>query len=136
VQVLRSLSTCENILYAPRDFGRPADGLLTLANLGGIGKDFVGLEVCRGTAGMNTVMTPGGGTFRLQFAPAALSVCSHASGGYIYSLAVGALFLFGSPGLLLPWTRLWAVRLDARPSPSHHSRVVVLVSSCVPVGLT
>jgi len=40
----------------------------------------------------------GGAIFRLQFAPAALSVCSHASDGYIYSLAVGALFLFGSFG--------------------------------------
>jgi hypothetical protein len=67
-----------------RDFGRRTDDLLTLANLGGIGMDFVGLgcllpccwyEYCDDGAE--------GGIFRLQFAPAALSVCSHIGDGYL-----------------------------------------------------
>jgi hypothetical protein len=64
VQVLRSLSACENISYAPRDFGRPADGLLTLANFGGIGKDFAPGMFVAGPLVMNTAMAwLGGGTF-------------------------------------------------------------------------
>jgi len=76
---------------------------LLAANLGGIGKGFVGLAMfIAGLLVMNTVMTASAvGLFgfssrlpRFQFAVTALTA--------IYSLAVGALFLFGSPGLLPP----------------------------------
>lgn len=169
VDVLRSLSACENISYAPRwisegmvssiltttssassdsDFRlltayrlgaeTPSPPMIFLlsANLGGIGKDFVGLDVCRGTAGMNTVMTTPGVLFfgfssrlpRFQFVVTPLTAISIA-----WQLVLSSCS--GPSGLLLPWTRLWAGRLDTRLSPGHHSRVVVLVSSCVPAGL-
>jgi high-affinity nickel-transport protein len=74
---------------------------LLAANLGGISKGFVGLAMfIAGLLVMNTVMTAvAAGLFgfssrlpRFQFAVTALTA--------IYSLAVGALFLFGSSGLL------------------------------------
>ena len=73
------------------------------ANLGGIGKGFIGLAMfIMGLLVMNTVMTASAvGLFsfssclpRFQFVVTALTA--------IYSLAVGALFLFGSSGLLPP----------------------------------
>jgi hypothetical protein len=76
---------------------------LLAANLGGIGKGFVGLAMfIAGLLVMNTVMTASAvGLFgfssrlpRFQFAVTALTA--------VYSLAVGALFLFGSSGLLPP----------------------------------
>jgi high-affinity nickel-transport protein len=76
---------------------------LLAANLGGIGKGFVGLSMfIAGLLVMNTVMTASAvGLFglssrlrRFQFVVTALTA--------IYSLAVGALFLFGSSGLLPP----------------------------------
>jgi len=76
---------------------------LLAANLGGIGKGFLGLTMF--TAGllvMNTMMTASAvglfgfssGLPRFQFVVTALTA--------IYSLAVGAFFLFGSSGLLPP----------------------------------
>ena len=74
---------------------------LLAANLGGIGKGFVGLAMfIAGLLVMNTVMTASAvGLFgfssrlpRFQFVVTALTAA--------YSLAVGALFLFGSSGLL------------------------------------
>jgi high-affinity nickel-transport protein len=76
---------------------------LLAANLGGISKGFVGLTMfIAGLLVMNTVMTAVAvGLFgvssrlpRFQFVVTALTA--------IYSLAVGALFLFGSSGLLPP----------------------------------
>ena len=76
---------------------------LLAANLGGIGKGFIGLAMfIAGLLVMNTVMTASAvGLFgfssrlpRFQFVVTALTA--------IYSLAVGALFLFGSSGLLPP----------------------------------
>jgi high-affinity nickel permease len=76
---------------------------LLAANLGGIGKGFVGLAMfIAGLLVMNTVMTASAvGLFgfssrlpRFQFIVTTLTA--------IYSLAVGALFLFGSSGLLPP----------------------------------
>jgi len=76
---------------------------LLAANLGGIGKGFVGLTMfIAGLLVMNTVMTASAvGLFgfssrlpRFQFVVTALTA--------IYSLAVGAFFLFGSAGLLPP----------------------------------
>jgi ABC-type nickel/cobalt efflux system permease component RcnA len=76
---------------------------LLAANLGGIGKGFVGLAMfIAGLLVMNTVMTASAvGLFgfssrlpRFQFVVTALTA--------IYSLAVGTLFLFGSSGLLPP----------------------------------
>ena len=74
---------------------------LLAANLGGVGKGFVGLAMfIAGLLAMNTVMTASAvGLFgfssrlpRFQFVVTALTA--------IYSLAVGALFLLGSSGLL------------------------------------
>jgi len=74
---------------------------LLAANLGGIGKGFVGLAMfIAGLLVMNTAMTASAvGLFgfssrlpRFQFVVTALTAA--------YSLAVGALFLFGSAGLL------------------------------------
>ena len=74
---------------------------LLAANLGGIGKGFIGLAMfIAGLLAMNTVMTASAvGLFgassrlpRFQFVVTALTA--------LYSLAVGALFLFGSSGLL------------------------------------
>jgi ABC-type nickel/cobalt efflux system permease component RcnA len=74
---------------------------LLAANLGGIGKGFVGLAMfIAGLLAMNTVMTASAvGLFgfssrlpRFQFVVTALTA--------IYSLAVGAFFLLGSSGLL------------------------------------
>ena len=74
---------------------------LLAANLGGIGKGFVGLATfIAGLLVMNTVMTASAvGLFgfssrlpRFQFVVTALTA--------IYSLAVGALFLVGSSGFL------------------------------------
>jgi high-affinity nickel permease len=76
---------------------------LLAANLGGIGKGFVGLAMfIAGLLVMNTIMTAAAvGLFgfssrlpRFQFVVTALTA--------IYSLAVGAFFLFGSSGLLPP----------------------------------
>lgn len=76
---------------------------LLTANLGGIGKGFLGLAMfIAGLLIMNTVMTASAvGLFgfssrlpRFQFVVTALTA--------IYSLAVGAIFLFGSSGLLPP----------------------------------
>jgi high-affinity nickel permease len=76
---------------------------LLTANLGGVGKGFVGLGMfIAGLLVMNTVMTGFAvGLFgfssklpRFQFVVTTLTA--------IYSLAVGALFLFGSSGLLPP----------------------------------
>jgi high-affinity nickel-transport protein len=76
---------------------------LLAANLGGIGKGFIGLAMfIAGLLVMNTVMTASAvGLFgfssrlpRFQYAVTALTA--------IYSLAVGGLFLFGSSGLLPP----------------------------------
>jgi high-affinity nickel permease len=76
---------------------------LLAANLGGIGKGFIGLAMfIGGLLVMNTVMTASAvGLFgfssrlpRFQIAVTALTA--------IYSLAVGAVFLFGSSGLLPP----------------------------------
>jgi high-affinity nickel-transport protein len=76
---------------------------LLAANLGGIGKGFIGLAMfIAGLLVMNTVMTASAvGLFgfssrlpRFQFAVTALTA--------IYSLAVGCFFLFGSSGLLPP----------------------------------
>ena len=76
---------------------------LLAANLGGVTKGFVGLAMfIVGLLAMNTVMTASAvGLFgfssrlpRFQRAVTALTA--------IYSLAVGALFLFGSSGLLPP----------------------------------
>jgi high-affinity nickel permease len=76
---------------------------LLAANLGGTGKGFIGLAMfIGGLLIMNTVMTASAvGLFgfssrlpRFQIAVTALTA--------IYSLAVGALFLFGSSGLLPP----------------------------------
>jgi hypothetical protein len=76
---------------------------LLAANLGGISKGFVGLAMfIAGLLVMNTVMTAAAvGLFgfssrlpRFQFVVTALTA--------IYSLAVGAFFLFGSSGLLPP----------------------------------
>jgi high-affinity nickel permease len=74
---------------------------LLAANLGGIGKGFVGLTMfIAGLLVMNTVMTASAvGLFgfssrlpRFQFVVTAVTA--------IYSLAVGAVFVFGSSGLL------------------------------------
>lgn len=76
---------------------------LLAANLGGIGKGFIGLVMfIAGLLVMNTVMTASAvGLFgfssrlpRFQYVVTALTA--------IYSLAVGALFLFGSSSLLPP----------------------------------
>jgi hypothetical protein len=76
---------------------------LLAANLGGIGKGFIGLAMfIAGLLAMNTAMTASAaGLFgfssrlpRFQFVVTALTA--------IYSLAVGTLFLFGSSGLLPP----------------------------------
>jgi hypothetical protein len=76
---------------------------LLAANLGGIGKGFVGLAMfIAGLLVMNKVMTASAaGLFglssrlpRFQFAVTALTA--------MYSLTVGVLFLFGSSGLLPP----------------------------------
>jgi len=75
---------------------------LLSANLGGIGKDFVGLDVCRGTAGMNTAMTaPEVVLFGFSSRLPRFQIVVTAPTA-IYSLAVGARFLFGSSGLLPP----------------------------------
>lgn len=74
---------------------------LLAANLGGIGKGFIGLGMfIVGLLAMNTVMTASAvGLFgfssrlpRFQFVITALTA--------VYSLAVGAFFLFGSSGIL------------------------------------
>lgn len=76
---------------------------LLAANLGGIGKGFVGLVMfIAGLLVMNTAMTASAVGFfgfstrlpRFQYVVTALTA--------IYSLAVGALFLFGSSGFLPP----------------------------------
>ena len=76
---------------------------LLAANLGGTGKGFLGLTVfIAGLLVMNTMMTASAVGFfgfssglpRFQFVVTALTA--------IYSLAVGAFFLFGSSGLLPP----------------------------------
>jgi high-affinity nickel permease len=76
---------------------------LLAANLGGIGKGFIGLTMfIAGLLVMNTVMTASAvGLFgfssrlpRFQFVVTTLTA--------VYSLAVGAFFLFGSSGLLPP----------------------------------
>lgn len=76
---------------------------LLAANLGGIGKGFIGLLMfIAGLLVMNTVMTASAvGLFgfssrlpRFQFVVTALTA--------IYSLAVGTFFLFGSSGILPP----------------------------------
>ncbi len=76
---------------------------LLAANLGGIGKGFLGLTMfIAGLLIMNTIMTASAVGFfglstrlpRFQFVVTALTA--------IYSLAVGALFLFGSSTLLPP----------------------------------
>jgi hypothetical protein len=76
---------------------------LLAANLGGIGKGFLGLTMfIAGLLVMNTMMTASAvGLFgfssrlpRFQFVVTALTA--------VYSLVVGALFLFGSSGLLPP----------------------------------
>ena len=76
---------------------------LLAANLGGTGKGFLGLTVfIAGLLVMNTMMTTSAvGLFgfssrlpRFQFVVTALTA--------IYSLSVGAFFLFGSSGLLPP----------------------------------
>jgi high-affinity nickel permease len=76
---------------------------LLAANLGGVGKGFVGLLMfIAGLLVMNTIMTGSAvGLFgfstrlpRFQYVVTALTA--------IYSLAVGAIFLFGSSGLLPP----------------------------------
>lgn len=79
---------------------------LLAANLGGIGKGFIGLAMfIVGLILMNTLMTASAvGLFgfssrlpRLQLAVTALTA--------VYSLAVGAFFLFGWTGLLPPLTK-------------------------------
>jgi hypothetical protein len=74
---------------------------LLAANLGGVGKGFIGLAMfIAGLLVMNTVMTASAvGLFcfrtrlpRFQFFVTAVTA--------VYSLAVGAIFLFGSSGLL------------------------------------
>ena len=79
---------------------------LLAANLGGIGKGFIGLAMfIVGLVLMNTLMTASAvGLFgfssrlpRLQYAVTALTA--------VYSLAVGAFFLFGWPELLPPLTQ-------------------------------
>ena len=86
--------------YAPPDFGRPSDDLLTLANVGGIGKDFVGLAMfVAGLPVLDTVMTESEAVpfaFRSRLPHFQFVVTAPTA---IYSLAVGALFLFGSSGL-------------------------------------
>ncbi len=76
---------------------------LLAANLGGIGKGFLGLTMfIAGLLVMNTAMTAaavglfgfGSGLPRLQYLVTALTA--------IYSLALGTFFLFGSSGLLPP----------------------------------
>jgi hypothetical protein len=76
---------------------------LLAANLGGLGKGFLGLTMfIAGLLAMNTVITASAaGLFgfssrlpRFQFVVTALTA--------IYSLAVGSFFLFGSSRLLLP----------------------------------
>ena len=76
---------------------------LLAANLGGIGKGFLGLSMfIAGLLVMNTVMTAatvglfafGSGLPRFQYVVTALAA--------VYSLAVGTFFLFGSSGLLPP----------------------------------
>jgi hypothetical protein len=76
---------------------------LLAANLGGIGKGFIGLAMfIAGLLAMNTVMTASAvGLFgfssrlpRFQFVVTGFTA--------IYSLAVGSFFLFGSVGLLPP----------------------------------
>ena len=76
---------------------------LLAANLGGVSKGFIGLAMfISGLLVMNTIMTAlSVGIFgassrlpRLQFVVTALTA--------IYSLAVGAFFLFGSSALLPP----------------------------------
>jgi high-affinity nickel permease len=76
---------------------------LLAANLGGIGKGFIGLAMfIVGLLAMNTVMTASAvGLFgvssrlpRFQFAVTAMTA--------LYSMTVGALFLFGSSSLLPP----------------------------------
>ena len=82
---------------------------LLAANLGGITKGFLGLLIfIAGLLVMNTVMTASAvGLFgfssrlpRFQFIVTALTA--------IYSLAVGALFLFGSSSLLPALGSVWA----------------------------
>jgi len=76
---------------------------LLAANLGGIGKGFVGLAMfIAGLLVMNTVMTASavglfGFSSRLPRFQLIVTVLTA-----VYSLAVGALFLFGSSGLLPP----------------------------------
>ena len=101
---------------------RPTEDLLTLANLRGIGKDFVGLAMF--VAVLDTVMTESEAVlfvFRSRLPHFQFVVTAPTA---IYRLAVGALFLFGSSGLPPPLMRLWAGPLDARLSPGHHSRVI------------
>jgi len=55
---LALVGACEDISYAPQDFGRPTDDLLTLANPGGIGRDLVGLAMfVVGLLVLDTAMT-------------------------------------------------------------------------------
>ena len=85
-------------------------------------------DVCRGTTGDEYCNGVAGGWYffgfssrpsRFQFEITALTA--------ICSLAVGALSSCSGPrDYYLPWMRLWAGRLDARLSPGHHSRVIVL----------
>jgi hypothetical protein len=74
---------------------------LLAANLGGVGKGFLGLAMfIAGLLLMNTIMTAlsvglfgfSAGLPRFQFVVTAVTA--------IYSLAIGTLFLFGSSGLL------------------------------------
>jgi hypothetical protein len=78
--------------------------ILLAANLGGIGKGFVGLTMfIAGLLAMNTVMTVSAvGLFgfssrlpRFQFAVTALTA--------VYSLAFGAFFLSGRRDCYRPW---------------------------------
>lgn len=128
MQVLHSRSACENISYAPRDFGRPADDLLTIATVGEIGKDFIGLAIfVAGLLALDKVMTAPrvvlfGFNSRLPHFQFAVT-----SATAIYSLAVGALSsCSGLRDYYHPWMRLRACPLDARLPPGHHSRVIAL----------
>lgn len=76
---------------------------LLAANLGGVGKGFLGLAMfVIGLLTMNTIMTASASgifgfsarTPRVQYAVTAVTA--------VYSLIVGAIFLWGSPGLLPP----------------------------------
>lgn len=110
--------------YAPLDFGRPTDDLLTPANRGGIGKDSVGLAMfAAGLPVLDTVMTESEVVLlgfssclpHFQFVVTAPTA--------IYSLAAGALFVRVFRITTTPM-RLWAGPLDARLSLGHHSPVI------------